>query len=100
MELGNLIAERHLLLRSPNGKPEKVTVRIGAPQPSPDKVNWLCPYRIHRVGVRRVQFAAGVDAVQALDLVTQLIEADLFLLNRQYQGGLCWPTGSPYFSER
>jgi hypothetical protein len=35
-----------------------------------------------------------------LDLVTQMIEADLFLLNRQYQGGLCWPTGTPYFPER
>jgi hypothetical protein len=100
MKLGNLIAERHLILRSPNGESEPVTVQIGAPQPSPDGRDWLCPYRIHRVGVRRIQFAAGVDAVQALDLVTQMIEADLFLLNHQSQGGLCWPTGTSYFPER
>jgi hypothetical protein len=98
MELGDLIAERSLILRSPNGESESVTVHIGAPQPSPDGVSWLCPYRIHR-DTGRVRFAAGVDAVQALDLVTQMIEADLFLLNRQYQGGLCWADGSAYFPE-
>jgi hypothetical protein len=32
-----------------------------------------------------------------LELVTQMIEADLFALNYQYQGGLCWPAGTPYF---
>jgi hypothetical protein len=34
-----------------------------------------------------------------LDLVTQMIEADLFLLNSQYQGGVRWPTGTEYFGE-
>jgi hypothetical protein len=92
-----MIAERLLILRSPTGESEQLTVQIGAPHPSPDQTNWLCPYRIHCIGVRRVRFAAGVDAVQALDLVTQMIEADLFHLNHQYRGGLCWPDGTSYF---
>jgi hypothetical protein len=100
MELGNVIAERHLILRTPDGESEPVTVQVGTPQPSPDGVNWMCPWRIHREGRLRVRYAAGVDAYQALELVTQMIEADLFHLNSQYQGGLRWPSGDSYFPER
>ena len=96
-ELGTVIAEWCLNIRTPKGKVE-VKVQIGAPQPSPDRLDWLCPYRIQRAGDGRQRYAAGVDAVQALELVTQIIEADLFLLNRQYGGRLCWPTGAAYFA--
>ena len=96
MDPRTVIAERHLILRTPKGE-SPVTVQIGAPHPSPDKTDWQCPYRIQRLSDRRLRFSVGLDAVQALELVTQMIEADLFALNHDYSGGLCWPAGTPYF---
>jgi hypothetical protein len=96
MELHSLIAERHLILRTPKGK-SPVTVQIGAPHPSADQKDWQCPYRLHGLSDKGWRFSAGLDAVQALELVTQMIEADLFALNQHHNGGLCWPAGTPYF---
>ena len=100
MELGNLIAERTLILRMPNGESEEVTIQVGAPQPAPDGFGWLCPWRLHRESELLVRYAAGVDAYQTLELVTAMIQADLFALNTQYRGGSRWQTGESYFPER
>jgi hypothetical protein len=96
IELGRVIAERALVIRH-DGKTISVVVQIGTPQIAPDGEEWFCPWQILSDGVGRLRYTAGVDAVQSLDLVTQMIEGDLFLLNDRNGGGLCWPDGASYF---
>jgi len=61
MQLGNVIAIRHLIVRTPKGD-VPVTVQIGTPQPSNDGKDWRCPYRVGRANARGIRYASGVDA--------------------------------------
>ena len=96
IELGKVIGERALVIRH-EGRTIPLVVQIGTPQIAPDGEDWFCPWQIVVDGIGRLRYAAGVDAVQSLDLVTRMIDADLFLLNDQHGGGLCWPDGPSYF---
>jgi hypothetical protein len=73
VELGTVIAER--VLHSPQLENE-VRVRIGCPQETTSG-DFITPYQIVGVGHEKVRFAAGLDAVQSLQLVFLIIGADL-----------------------
>src|SRR3954469_14553397 len=75
VELGVVIAER--LLQSPKLN-QVVKVRIGSPQRTTNQ-DFITPYQIIGAGDERVRYAAGVDAVQSLQLVFPMIGADIHL---------------------
>ena len=81
IKLGAIIAERRLRV---TGQPElDVRVRIGMPQPfSNDSRNYYCPYQISGLGNKKVKYAGGVDALQALELAICILPAELNVLRR------------------
>src|SRR5215468_4845322 len=86
VELGSVIAERRLRV---TGQPElDVRVRIGAPRPCPDdpQTNYYCPYQIAGLGIGKVRYAGGVDAVQALELAIHILPTELDALRQKYPG--------------
>jgi hypothetical protein len=87
VELGKVIAERVLQsLKLTN----HVTVRIGRPQKT-ESGDFITPYQIVGVDNDKVRFAAGVDAVQSLQLVLQMIGAEIHCGLKEYQ--LRWADG-------
>ncbi len=92
--VGQTIATRDLLLTNETGESRKVEVLIGKPQPAPDAPVFYCPFQIRGVGSERVKYAAGIDAVQSLQLVMLMIAADLKFLNQENGGGLHWEGGT------
>jgi hypothetical protein len=100
VELGTIIAERHLRV---SGHPElDVRVRMGAPRPLPDAPygDYYCPYQIVGVGTEKVRYAGGVDAIQALELALHILPTELDALRQEYPG-LRWadaPDGDYGFS--
>jgi hypothetical protein len=88
--LGEVIAERRLEWAG-SGPAGEVVVRIGRPVPDPEPGgDWLCPVQV--VGMYRdaVRAAYGVDAVQALVLAFQMIDADLRAGQRAAGRRLLW----------
>ena len=69
---------------------KEIQVRIGKPCPFPDGKDFYCPYQITGVGDGNVQYAGGIDAVQALQLAMRMIACDLGLLNKSCGGKLRW----------
>jgi hypothetical protein len=53
-------------------------VEIGQPRKTKGHDDFHCPYRIRGIGDETVRGAYGVDAVQALQLVSQAVAAQLF----------------------
>ncbi|MEM9694491.1 MAG: hypothetical protein AAGA56_18200 [Myxococcota bacterium] len=101
VELEQVIAMRRLRV----GGSDDLDVRllIGLPRPFPDDPNgdYLCPYQITGVGDEKVRYAAGVDALQALELALQILPVQLDVLRTQHPG-LRWedaPAGDYGFSE-
>ncbi|HEX7307101.1 DUF6968 family protein [Lentzea sp.] len=68
MELGEVVAERRIEGRAPDGTPFEVVIRFGAPRTDPlsDNDDWVCPHRIDGFGDGAVGAAHGVDSLQAL----------------------------------
>jgi hypothetical protein len=77
VRLGAVIAER--ALRSSKVKRE-VHIKIGCPQKTPAD-DFIVPYQIVGAGDEEIRFAAGLDSIQALQLVFQMISADIHLLD-------------------
>jgi len=86
---GEIIATRVLRLGGETSGQE-ILVQIGKPCPFPDGKDYYCPYRITGLGESKVRYAAGIDAVQALQLVMEIIGADLCSRNRSCGGRLRW----------
>jgi hypothetical protein len=83
VELGQVIAERHLIL-DPEGA---VIVRIGLPvthegPPSESR----CPYQIEGLGSGRVRQTIGIDAIQSLWLALETIGSTLYT-SEDYKAG-------------
>lgn len=76
VKLGRVIARRQLTRR--RGKRPVAVVEIGQPRKTSGHDDFHCPYRIVGVGDDTVRAAYGVDAVQALQLVSQAVAAQLF----------------------
>ena len=93
-EIREVIAERDLYLE---GQPQShIRVIFGKPQKASGSSHdhALCPYQILGIGDEKVHSAAGVDAVQALQLAMEMVGAELyFKLNRQCDRRLRWEAG-------
>ena len=83
VELGQVIAERHLIL-DPD---ETVIVRIGLPitRVGPPEESW-CPYQIEGLGSGKVRHTVGIDAIQSLWLTLQTIGSTLYV-SEEYRTG-------------
>ena len=76
MKLGRVIAKRHLTRG--RGSRGGAVVEIGQPRKSKGRDEYYCPYRIAGVGDEKVRAAYGVDAVQAMQLASKAVAAELF----------------------
>jgi hypothetical protein len=93
-DVGDVIASRLLEIREPSGSIKEVTVSIGRPRAFPDPPHdYFVPYHIVGIGPEKVHYAAGVDAVQALQLVMQVIGDHLAALNGDSGGAMSWDAG-------
>ena len=93
--LGDVIAERKL---SVEGRPElDITVRFGKPRrleelyrDGKDNGDMFCPFQILGIGDDRIHYSAGVDAVQALQLVMKKVTIELGVLKRDHGYEFRW----------
>jgi hypothetical protein len=92
-DLGEVVAERRLLLRRPGIARRSVRVKFGrpvrAPRPQPGEP-WWCPVEISGLGSPAVRSVAGEDSVQALVLALRLAEEELRARARQARGQVDW----------
>ena len=87
--VGIVIATRELDLADV----KKVTVTIGRPETFSDGINFYCPYQITGIGNKRVRYAGGIDAAQALQLALKMIGADLYTSREAKARALTWEGG-------
>ena len=88
IDLGQVIATRDLEF---DGKP--VRVSIGMPRQNPGWPDFMCPYEISGPLTNRVYCSIGIDAVQALQLVMNMIGADIDMSAEAKTGRLTWLGG-------
>lgn len=86
--LGVLIGTRALVDIESKRKP--VIVRLGRPRRVPGG-DWACAYHISRLGSRKIQYAYGIDAIQALLMAIEGIRVALERSGRQFS----WAGGEP-----
>ena len=72
------------------GEAQEIMVTIGKPQPDEDSVGYYCPFQISGVGLEKIKYAKGLDAVQALYGAMFLIGADLQFLSESLSKTLRW----------
>ncbi len=90
-DVGEIIAERALILEHRGKRRKKVTIRLGKPQVFPDgHPDYFCPYQILGLGEDEVRFAGGLDAFQAIQMVLIGIAIDLNRYRRKFGQGLYW----------
>ena len=61
---GAILGERTLV--PADGGRGKLVVSLGMPRPTPGYDDWGCPFRLKGLGVNQVEYAYGIDALQAL----------------------------------
>lgn len=88
--VGEIIAERKLVLRGNSGPDREVFVLLGKPQLFSDSSDYFCPYQINGIGEEKIKYMGGVDAFQAISYVLQALGAELQVLNRKESGKLSW----------
>ena len=78
-EILDPIAERELEAEAAGGEVRPVFARFGRPErdPAPGG-DWQCAFQITGLGEDDVEYAFGVDSVQALQLAFQAVGARLF----------------------
>lgn len=89
-EIGEPIAERMLVIGT-----EEIVVIIGKPQPFDDGEDYFCPYSIEHTEQKKVSYAGGMDAVQALQLAMKKIGADLAHLAKTRGVPIAWLPDMP-----
>ena len=89
--LGDVIATREFRVTRPQAT--RVVLLIGKPKRLDSGDTYYCPYQITGTGDEKVRYAAGIDAVQSLQLAMGLIGADLAALDRASTGTLRWVLG-------
>jgi hypothetical protein len=89
-ELGEIIATRKFYLLG--NKDREIIVHIGKPNQFPDFPDYYCPFQIMRTGSEKIRYAAGVDAIQALQLAMVMIGAILYTSKEAKSGQLRWLT--------
>jgi hypothetical protein len=88
--LGEVIAERDVILTRSNGATETLKVRIGKPVRGDHPEEWRCPYQIEGLGRVRTVAMSGVDSVQALLLTIQVILPELDHIAKRENGTCSW----------
>ena len=93
-DIGDIIAVREFYLTE-NDEPNRIVkVSLGKPKAFPDSGGYYCPFQISGAGAENIKYAAGVDAIQALQLAMVMIGATLQFLNRELEGRLRWEGSS------
>jgi Domain of unknown function (DUF6968) len=91
--LGDIVAVRDLSLINQQGISSIVQVLIGTPRRFPDSTDYYCPFQIVGFGDEEIRYAAGVDGIQALQLVMSTIGAILRFRFENLSGNLRWEAG-------
>jgi|tagenome__1003787_1003787.scaffolds.fasta_scaffold14969940_1 hypothetical protein len=91
MNMGTVIAERVLTMK---GTSNKVIVKVGKPRKTANN-DFITPYKVLGVGDEKLRFAAGLDAIQSLQLAFQMIGADLYASSRKFKWGDGKDSGFP-----
>ena len=92
--IGEVIATRRLYVQDVEDSQTEITVQIGRPQPFPDPPDdYFVPYQILGIGTDDVRYATGVDAIQSLQLVMQVIGDDLAARGRRSGKTIVWEAG-------
>lgn len=89
-DIGEPIADRKLVMGA-----DEVVVTIGKPQLFDDGQDYYCPYSIEHAGQRKVSYAGGMDAVQALQLAMKKIGVDLGYLAKTRGVPIAWLPDTP-----
>jgi hypothetical protein len=76
----DVIAER-VLTATIKDRSYDVLVRFWKPMPHP-KGDWACLYKFIGIGNEKLHYAAGIDAVQALQLAMFAVGAELNVLRK------------------
>lgn len=93
-EISDVIAQRCLIFIDAEGRRNEALVEIGRPLLSDEKINYYhCRYRITGVDYERVSSVHGIDAVQALQLVMNVIGAELNAIKENVSGEIRWEAG-------
>lgn len=88
--IGEIIAVRELYIRDEQEPKGKIRVSIGKPQQFPDSNNYYCPFQVAGAGSENIKYAAGVDAIQSLQMVMVMLGATLQFLNERLNGAVRW----------
>lgn len=88
--VGEPIAQRTLTADN-----NAVVVTIGKPALYEDGPDYHCPYSIECFGEKKLSYAGGADAVQALQLAMKKIGVDLESLSRKRQVQISWFPDTP-----
>jgi hypothetical protein len=101
--LGELVAERQLVLQRPGEPPDTVVVRFGRPVRAPvpeDPETWWCPVQVIGLGTNRITSLPGVDSLQALVLALEFVTNTLPDAATEAGGTINWlgETEQPVFA--
>lgn len=91
--LGDIVGVRKLYWVDEHEVSRSVQVLIGIPRPFPDSTGYYCPFQIVGLGSAEIRYAAGIDAIQALQLVMSMIGVTLRFLGEGIGGRLRWEAG-------
>ncbi|RUL94993.1 hypothetical protein [Verrucosispora sp. FIM060022] len=96
--LGEVVAERRIVVIDPEGVTSELVVRLGKPYPDPlsHHGDWGCPFQVEGLGEDSVQTAYGVDSLQALLLAAYRVRLLLAEHAEQTSARLDW-LGQPDF---
>jgi hypothetical protein len=99
--LGELVAERQLVISCTDGAVLDVIVRVGQPVPMDEgrslSDDCWCPVQCIVGAVpRAVRAIGGVDALQALQLAIVAVDNELALIEGELEGRLAWRGGDAY----
>jgi hypothetical protein len=88
--IGEVIAERLLVLVRPDGSKHDILVSLGKPERRAGLEDYYCPYQIIGFSEPRISYAAGVDCFQAIQLALLKLGTELELRNNSEEGQLFW----------
>lgn len=94
-DLGDVIAERRLSMKTRDGQVTAITVKLGKPVEFPEGSGYYAPFQITGTGSEKIRYAGGVDAIQALQLAMKMLGATLKALQDQQAVELSWEAGDP-----
>lgn len=74
---GTILGQRTLV--PADGGRGTLVVSLGIPRPTPGHDDWGCPFRLKGLGIDRVEYAYGIDSLQAL---TNALQGIRYVLDR------------------